>query len=527
MSERPRRIGDYEIEGDLGAGGMAKVYRARHVMLDTHHAIKVLDPSYRENPDARQRFLDEARIQAKHLDHPNIVKVTNIVATAEHAALVMELIEGKSLEAQIATFKTRPAEIKRIMFAVLDAVGYAHAAGIIHRDLKPANVLLASKGSQLIPKVTDFGIAKVTSPDDAKGIKKSTAAGARMGTLSYMSPEQIRRAKDVTPRSDIFALGAMLYEMATGEMAFGGDSDYDVMDNIIKGQYEAPQRRYADIDPVIASVIAKALAPDPAARFASCDEMAAALRGETAVGTKPVVTRPAVAKAVPAAPAPAARSSRGLVLALVGGALVLGGGAVVLAMRGSDPAETTGASHVSQGSALASNVAAVSLDASAPPPDVAVPPPDVAAPPPSIAAPPAGIAAPPAGIAAAPTGAGGGFAANPKLASLQPTTRPAPATPLLPPKPASTRPVGEGIAFCVGGFDPAPSICELKRSAHRAWHRHGYLVGRTGQCYECWDEEDSDCETAAPTRTGFTYLGGECRDKPPALRNDFQYVHPN
>jgi serine/threonine-protein kinase len=229
-SPEPTRIGDYLIEGLLGAGGMAKVYRAKHSILETHHAIKVLDPEYRANADARSRFLDEAKIQAKHLDHTNIVKVTNIVATAEHAALVMELIEGPSLESHLASLKAQPAESKRIMLGILAGVGYAHKAGIIHRDLKPANVLLAKRGDELIPKVTDFGIAKVTAPDDdGKGVKKSTHSAARMGTLSYMSPEQVKRAKDATARSDVFSLGAMLYEMATGEMAFGGDSKKAVL----------------------------------------------------------------------------------------------------------------------------------------------------------------------------------------------------------------------------------------------------------------------------------------------------------
>ncbi|MBL0216063.1 MAG: serine/threonine protein kinase [Myxococcales bacterium] len=231
------RVGDYEIEAELGEGGMAKVYRARHALLDTLHAIKVLDAELRTNADARQRFLDEARIQAKHLDHPGIVKVTNIVATSEYAALVMELVEGGSLETYAASVVNDPGEVRRIMLSVLDAVGHAHAAGIVHRDLKPANVLLA--GAKRIPKVTDFGIAKVNA-DPSRISKKSTHAGARMGTLSYMSPEQIRRAKDVTPRSDIFSLGAMLYELATGAVPFDGVDDFEVMEKIVHGRFPPP-----------------------------------------------------------------------------------------------------------------------------------------------------------------------------------------------------------------------------------------------------------------------------------------------
>ena len=265
----PAQIGDYTIEAELGTGGMARVYRARHRHLDTLHAIKVLDPSYRQMPEARQRFLDEARIQAKVLSHPNIVKVTNIVATPEHAALVMELVDGPSLESVIGTLAGRPDEIAWIMHGILAAVGAAHRAGVIHRDLKPANVLL--EGIARIPRVTDFGIAKVTA--DSYVPSSSTGGGARMGTLPYMSPEQIRGAQDVTSRSDIFSLGIVLYEMATGELPFQGDSDYAVMDAIVRGHYILPR----SLDPQLADVIRTALRVEPSARYASCAEMDAAL----------------------------------------------------------------------------------------------------------------------------------------------------------------------------------------------------------------------------------------------------------
>ena len=344
MSDVPERIGDYEIEGELGVGGMATVYKARHAILDTLHAIKVLDPSYRANATARQRFLDEAKIQAKHLDHPNIVKVTNIVATPEHAALVMELVEGPSLEAKLPELAGKPAEIKRIMLGILDAVQYAHDAGIIHRDLKPANVLLAKRGDQLIPKVTDFGIAKVTQGGDDKGVKKSTHADARMGTLHYMSPEQIRRSKDVTPRSDVYSLGALLYEMATGAVPFAGDSEYDMMENIVNGRYEPPQDKVADLDPVIATVIMKALQPDPANRYASCAEMAAALRGEAAPVARPVRAVAADPERIEVPP-PKRRSKLPLVLgAIVAVAGIVIGGVVYV--RAKTPKQFTTAEQV-------------------------------------------------------------------------------------------------------------------------------------------------------------------------------------
>jgi hypothetical protein len=339
-ADMPERIGDYRIEAKLGAGGMATVYRARHTVLDTLHAIKVLDPAYRVRPEARQRFLDEARIQAKHLDHPNIVKVTNIVATPEHAALVMELASAGNLEAELHALVDRPDEIRRIMLAVLDAVGHAHAAGIIHRDLKPANVLLARKDGVLIPKVTDFGIAKVAAEVAGKG-KRSTHGDARMGTLGYMSPEQVRRAKDVTVRSDIFSLGAMLYELATGEQPFTGESDYDVMESVVNGRYPDPAAIHEGIDPGIAAVIRRALALDPADRYASCAEMAAALRDGDEGGRRK-------------APETGAGGGRRRAIAIAAIAVVglaLGTGALLLASRERPPG----------------GVVVATLDASSPP----------------------------------------------------------------------------------------------------------------------------------------------------------------
>jgi serine/threonine-protein kinase len=272
------RVGDYEIEAELGSGGMATVYRARHALLESHCALKVLDPRYRASPEARARFLDEARIQHKHLDHPNIVKVLNVVATAEHAALVMELVDGPALEDVIGELRARPAELRRIMDGVLAGVGHARAAGIVHRDLKPANVLLQRKGDALVPKVSDFGIAKLSAALARPG-KRSTQGDHRMGTLGYMSPEQLRRAKDVTARSDIFSLGVMLYELATGALPFDGDNEYEVMDRVLHGRYPPPEERAPGIDPVIARVIRRALAVEAGDRFASCEEMAAALAG--------------------------------------------------------------------------------------------------------------------------------------------------------------------------------------------------------------------------------------------------------
>ena len=206
---------------------MARVYRVRHATLGTLHALKVLEPRFRAMPEVRDRFLAEARIQAT-LVHESIVRVTDTVSSHEVAGFVMELIDGPTLEDHLAALK-RPMtgdELRAVFLPILEALGEAHSKGIIHRDIKPANIMLAKVRGQLCPKLADFGIAKVTETLDGMAKKASTHADAKMGTVAYMSPEQIQQAKSVTARSDIFSLGATLYEAATGIPAFDGKSDF-------------------------------------------------------------------------------------------------------------------------------------------------------------------------------------------------------------------------------------------------------------------------------------------------------------
>ncbi len=290
------RVGEYEIEGDLGEGGMAGVYRARHTTLDTVHALSVLRPHLRHEEGARQRFLDEARLQAKVLDHRGIVKVTDIVATDEHAAVVMELADGGSLVAARAAFVDRPDELKRLVGDVLDALGHAHAAGVVHRALEPASVLLHRKAGTLVPRLTGFG-QRIHNDDHRYG--DSVADPPRVSAYGYMSPEALGGGGtgDVTPRANVFSVGAMLYELATGAAPFAAESDVGVVSNIILGKLVDPATRRPGIDPVIAEVIRCALATDPGQRYGSCAEMATALRR----------TSPAVVQATAPAAQPRAR----------------------------------------------------------------------------------------------------------------------------------------------------------------------------------------------------------------------------
>ena len=268
------RIDKYVIESEIGQGGMAFVFKVRHDALGSHHAMKVLAPDLVRDESIRSRFLAEGQIQAR-LRHPNIVPVTDLVAVPGVAALVMDYIEGDDLHTYIQRLTAPPdsAEIRSLFAQVLSAVGFAHEAGVIHRDLKPSNVLVERpKHGVSRALVLDFGIAKIA--DGRKGVTRTRAV---LGTPAYMSPEQIRGARDVTPQSDIFSLGVMLYELTTLSEPFGGDSDFDIQSRIVNGQFSPASEKCPTIDRGISRAIDRALAVDPARRFASCRDFALAV----------------------------------------------------------------------------------------------------------------------------------------------------------------------------------------------------------------------------------------------------------
>jgi serine/threonine-protein kinase len=324
------QIEKYEVLAEMGEGGMARVLKVRHTLLGSVHALKVLDPKLVEDPELRKRFLAEGQIQAR-LRHSNIVAVTDVVVqpgTHERpgvAGLVMDFVEGPTLAAHIATLKAMPSidDVEAIFLPLLDALGHAHASGVVHRDIKPANIILGKNpDGSLCPKILDFGIARVN--DDLLGpgqAKSKTRTGARMGTVHYMSPEQIKGAADIDGRTDIFALAVTLYEFIARRVPFDGDSDFDIWRSIVEGTPTPIRQIEPDVDPILEACFGKGLIADRERRFRDCGEFKETLhrvaqtsRTNVATSTLPSTAAPSIS---PSPTQPTAKSTSSGVLAYV------------------------------------------------------------------------------------------------------------------------------------------------------------------------------------------------------------------
>jgi serine/threonine protein kinase len=259
-------LGPYEILSPLGSGGMGAVYRARDTRLQREVAIGVLPAQHAGEPGRRQRLLKEAQAVSA-LNHPNIVTLHDVGESGEITYLVMECVNGRTLDEAIPREGLRLAETLRLAIQIADALGKAHAAGILHRDLKPGNVMVTAEGTA---KLLDFGLAKLVQagparPDSADGSTK-TAAGTILGTVAYMSPEQAQ-GKPLDERSDIFSFGTVLYEMATGRRAFQGDSTPAVLAAVIAEEPRPPRELVADVPRDLERIIQRCLKKDPGRRF--------------------------------------------------------------------------------------------------------------------------------------------------------------------------------------------------------------------------------------------------------------------
>ncbi len=260
----------YVVESLAGRGGMAVVYRVQHAQLGSTHALKLLAM---KGKALSWRLEQEGRIQAR-LRHPNILQVTDLVEHDGQIGLVMEWIETPALDEWLTQNGPLPLDAALSLFAgVLSAVIAAHDLGILHRDLKPANIMLARGLGGYVPKVADFGIAKMVL-DEAPS---RTVGGLPMGSPGYMAPEQIRSAKDVGVQADVFSLGAVLYCMLTGSPPFDGDEPMDLMEATLAGNFRSLADAVPGTPAHVVAAVAKALAPQPADRFADVRELGRAI----------------------------------------------------------------------------------------------------------------------------------------------------------------------------------------------------------------------------------------------------------
>jgi serine/threonine protein kinase len=227
-----RPLGEYELLGELGRGGMGVVYKARHRTLNRVVALKMILSAAHVGADGRARFRDEAEAIAR-LRHPNIVQIYDIGELGGDDFFSLEFCPGGSLARKLHGKPLPPGDAAATVEAVSRAVQAAHDAGIVHRDLKPGNILLDADG---VPKVTDFGLAKKL--DDSSG---KTRTGAVMGTPSYMAPEQAEGKKDVGPPADVYALGAILYECLTGRPPFQAATSFDTIVQVVSDEPVPPR----------------------------------------------------------------------------------------------------------------------------------------------------------------------------------------------------------------------------------------------------------------------------------------------
>ena len=259
-------VGDYQIVGLLGAGGMGKVYKVRNQISDRIDALKVLLPDLADNQDLEDRFIREIKVLAS-LNHPNIAGLRTAFHSDNQLLMVMEYVEGTTLDERTKRGPVSIDDALNYIRQVLAALDYAHKRGVIHRDIKPANMMLTP---DKVIKLMDFGIAK------SKTDRKLTQAGTTMGSLFYMSPEQVR-GDELDGRSDLYSVGVSLYELVTGSRPFHGKSDFDIMMAQMRENPVAPIEKVSNLPPALNDAIITSLQKDPANRFQTAEAFSAAL----------------------------------------------------------------------------------------------------------------------------------------------------------------------------------------------------------------------------------------------------------
>jgi serine/threonine-protein kinase len=250
-------VGDYEVVGVLGAGGMGQVYKVRNVISHRIEALKILLPDLAQAPELADRFLREIRLLAS-LEHPNIAGLHTAVRVGNQLLMVLEFVDGVTLEHQLKRSPLPPPQAVDHMMQVLSALEYAHGRGVIHRDVKPANMMLTASG---VVKLMDFGIAKGVSDC------RLTMTGTTLGSLYYMSPEQVGGSASLDSRADIYSAGVSLYELVTGTRPFDGDSQFAIMAAHMQNTPAPPISLNPALPPMLNDAILMAVARNPDERF--------------------------------------------------------------------------------------------------------------------------------------------------------------------------------------------------------------------------------------------------------------------
>ena len=279
------RFGPYEILGSVGAGGMGEVYRARDPRLGREVAVKVLPPQFAGDPDRLRRFELEARA-AGALNHPNVLGVLDLGSENGHPYVVSELLEGETLRQRLRVAALTPKKAMEVAVQIAHGLAAAHDKGIVHRDLKPENLFVTREGRL---KILDFGLAKLSrdgSPEDevtlasgdtpAAGDGAATEAGAILGTVGYMSPEQVR-GLPADARSDIFSFGVVLYEMVSGRRPFARDTHAETLTAILKDDPPELAETHPNVPPALERVVRRCLEKSPDERFHSARDVAYAI----------------------------------------------------------------------------------------------------------------------------------------------------------------------------------------------------------------------------------------------------------
>src|ERR1700694_2846463 len=282
------RLGPYEILAPIGAGGMGEVYRAKDPRLRREVAIKVLPASFSPDPERLRRFEQEAKA-AGLLNHPNITAVYDIGTENQAPYVVTELLSGETLRGALAGGRLSARKGVDYALQIAHGLGAAHEKGIVHRDLKPENLFVTKDGRI---KILDFGLAKLTHTEEGSGVTNlptataGTEPGVVLGTLGYMSPEQVR-GRQADARSDIFSFGAILYEMLSGKRAFHGGSAADTMSAILKEDPPDLSVTNQNIPPSLERIVRHCLEKNPEERFQAARDLAFDLAVATGESVRP------------------------------------------------------------------------------------------------------------------------------------------------------------------------------------------------------------------------------------------------